>query len=88
MIKEILHIIIYIYFTIINTCGYIKSKKIHNLLFTIFFGTELVREYLLERYISHNVNMAVGVFELIAFVAAVILYFHSGIKEDNYKNSL
>ncbi len=85
MIGQIIRVVSYIILIIINIRLFREKKKIHNVVFAIFFMFEGVRIVFLNQYLSETLQAGVEVFQLTLLMVASFLFFRDRKSEDKVR---
>ena len=85
MIGQTIRVVSYIILIIINIRLFREKKKIHNVIFTIFFMLEGVRIVFLNQYLSESLQTGVEVFQLTLLIIASFLFFRDRKLESKVK---
>ncbi|ERK30565.1 hypothetical protein [Clostridium intestinale] len=85
MIGEIIRLVSYIILIIINIRLFREKKKIHNVVFAIFFMLQGVRIVFLNQYLSENLQTGVEVFQLTLLMVASFLFLRDRKLEDKVR---
>lgn len=85
MIGEIIRLVSYIILIIINIRLFREKKKIHNVVFAIFFMLQGVRIVFLNQYLSENLQTGAEVFQLTLLMVASFLFLRDRKLEDKVR---
>jgi len=85
MIGQIIRVVSYIILIIINIRLFREKKKIHNVIFAIFFMLEGVRIVFLNQYLSENMQTGAEVFQLTLLMVASFMFLRDRKLEDKVK---
>ncbi|WP_315107932.1 hypothetical protein [Clostridium intestinale] len=85
MIGQIIRMVSYIILIIINIRLFREKKKIHNVIFAIFFMIEGIRRAFLNRYLSETLQTGTEVFQLTLLMIASFLFLRDRNLEDKVK---
>jgi len=82
MIGQIIRVVSYIILIIINIRLFREKKKIHNVIFAIFFMIEGVRRVFLNQYLSETLQAGAEAFQLTLLMVASFLFLRDRKLED------
>lgn len=85
MIGQIIRVVSYIILIIINIRLFKEKKKIHNVVFAIFFMIAGVRIVFPNQYLSENLQTGAEVFQLTLLMLASFLFLRDRKLEDKVK---
>ncbi|SHH82876.1 hypothetical protein [Clostridium intestinale] len=85
MIGQIIRVVSYIILIIINIRLFREKKKIHNVIFAIFFMLEGVRIVFLNQYLSENMQTGAEACQLTLLMVASFLFLRDRKLEDKVK---